>query len=500
MYNGQMAVILRLSEKLQTIALLALITILGAALRLFLLGQATLWFDESVSWELAAGSWTHFWKRLLQWEANMVFYYLLLRIWITLGETESVLRSLSVFIGVATIPAVYMLGRHLFGPRAGLISATLLSVHTFHVQYSQEARSYALLAFLLVMSTYFFVKAIEAPYSKRYWLAYRLVSVSAVYAHGFAILVLIAQWLSLGFMTLRDGQFWSKVGPLILLCIPMIAFLLLRDVGQLSWVPEFNLQRLLSGLRQLSGDGGYALSMLYIAACVPAVRRTFNFDSANPVTKTWSVRLLTIWLVFPPAILGIISLAKPIFVSRFLLMCVPALVLLAGYSLVGPNIIRSRLSFLRRTSCLCLILAFSSWSLVQYFQMRSEMQNEWAAATQYILIHQEPGDKLVFYSLAHPFYYYVHRELQRNGLALSPQIGSSLSEDVILRMTKNDTRVWLVAYTNVDSNTAAEREQLRLKQWLMVRSKLEEQFYLDEWKQFQSVGRAPLTVELYNRR
>jgi mannosyltransferase len=482
-----------------TLALLLVITIFGAALRLCFLEKATLWFDESVSWELAAGSWKHFWHRLLQWEANMVFYYLLLRMWIVLGETEWVLRSLSVFFGVATIPAVYLLGSHMLGARAGLISATLLSVHTFHVRYSQEARSYALLAFLLVISTYFFVKALESPHSKKYWLAYRLVSVSAVYAHGFGLLVLVAQWLSLGFMRLRNIQFWSKIGSLILLCLPMIAFLLLRDVGQLTWVPEPNVQRLLSALLELTGDGGYTIPILYIGVCLPAVWQTFNSDSAEPPTQIWFVRLLTLWLVLPAVIIVVISFVKPVFVSRFLLMCVPALVLLAGYSIVYINFLRPPSSVLVSVSCFALLMTLSSWDLVRYFQTRSEMMNEWKAAVKYVLTYQKLGDKIVFYSLPHPFYYYVSQEARRHNFTFLPQMAFSLPEEVIVEMTKNEKRIWLIAYTTIDENTAEQRERLRLKQWLMVRSKLGEQFYLHELKRFQSSGRAPLTIELYVR-
>ncbi len=122
----------------------------------------------------------------------------LLRLWLYLGESEWILRSLSVVFGVATVPAVYILGMRLFGPKAGLISATLLSLHTFHVQNSQEGRSYALVT-LLVLSTYFFVRALEAPHNKKHWLTYRLVSVVAVYAHGLPFLFVQASGYCSGF-------------------------------------------------------------------------------------------------------------------------------------------------------------------------------------------------------------------------------------------------------------------------------------------------------------
>jgi hypothetical protein len=59
----------------------------------------------------------------------MVLYYVLLRGWTGLGSGELAVRSLSVVAGVAAIPAIYLLGKRLFGPKAGRVAALLLSVH-----------------------------------------------------------------------------------------------------------------------------------------------------------------------------------------------------------------------------------------------------------------------------------------------------------------------------------------------------------------------------------
>jgi hypothetical protein len=62
-----MAIIFRSSTDIpmQTLLLMAVITVFGAALRLCFLENTTLWFDERVSWELAAGSWKHFGTKYL---------------------------------------------------------------------------------------------------------------------------------------------------------------------------------------------------------------------------------------------------------------------------------------------------------------------------------------------------------------------------------------------------------------------------------------------------
>jgi hypothetical protein len=83
------------------------------------------------------------------------------------------------------------------------------------------------------------------------------------------------------------------------------------------------------------------------------------------------------------------------------------------------------------------MLTLSSWDLVRYFHNRSEMQNEWKPAAQYVLRHQQVGDEIVFYSLPHPFLYYVSRETQGHGSTFLPKTGFSLPQETIVSEVKS---------------------------------------------------------------
>ena len=115
-------------------------------------------YDEASSWLYAQMPWLTFWKVMWGSQGNMVLYYWLLGWWLYLGDSEWTMRSLSVFFGLAAIPAVYLMGSRFFGRQVGLIASSLLATHVLHIQFSQHARSYALLTFLLVLSTYFFAR------------------------------------------------------------------------------------------------------------------------------------------------------------------------------------------------------------------------------------------------------------------------------------------------------------------------------------------------------
>lgn len=139
------------------------IMILATLFRLFHLGSESLWLDEIISVAIAHLDWGTFWRVLSRFEANMAFYYGLLHFWIKLSESEVVVRSLSVIAGLLTVPVSYTLGKRMFGTRAGLLSALLLAINTFHIRFSQEARAYALVVLLTSLSSLFFIRAIERP-------------------------------------------------------------------------------------------------------------------------------------------------------------------------------------------------------------------------------------------------------------------------------------------------------------------------------------------------
>src|SRR5512145_2086406 len=113
--------------KKQSIWLLAIILI-ALALRLTLLGEQSLWYDEGVTWLLAQMPPL----ALIRWTAADIqppLYYLLL--WVTtrlFGPSEWALRFPSAAFGFMTVPLSYILARRLFSISSHrLISAPSLA-------------------------------------------------------------------------------------------------------------------------------------------------------------------------------------------------------------------------------------------------------------------------------------------------------------------------------------------------------------------------------------
>jgi mannosyltransferase len=408
--------------------LLVLTVAAGTLLRLLLLTRRNLWVDEAASVILAQLPWRNFSRALWNYEANMSFYYLLLRGWLHLGDSETAVRGLSVLFGVAVIPATYLLGKRLFGRKAAIASAALSAVNIFQIRYSQEARGYSLVMLLVVLSTYFFLRAMESPGQKRYWVGYVFISALAVYSHVYVYLVVLAQWLSLGYPRLRllgrRTVSWTVAG-FILLTIPMNAFLLLKNQGQLNWVPRPTAELLLNFADFFTGNGGITLLVVYAALCLAAVfwspaaerHRSPGFD------ERWRVRLVAWWLGFPIAATLLVSLFRPVFYDRFMTICAPALVLLAGQGMAKLDQVSVRLRGVF-PALLIMVLGMSVWGIHRYNKSPSAQGDDWRLATRYILAGQQPGDAAFFYraSGSRPFTYYVHRETEEHGVTLSPSV------------------------------------------------------------------------------
>lgn len=415
-----------------TVLWLALIVALATALGLVHLGDTSLWMDETISTTYARLPWSEFLTVIARQDQNMALYNLLLRAWIHVGESEFAIRSLSLLWAVAAVPAIYALGAHLFDRRIGLLAALLLSVNGFHLRYAQEARAYSLLVFLVILSTLFFVTALERPDRTR-WAAYVVSSVLAVYTHYFALLVLAAQWASLPFLRLRALPWKALVGSALaigLLVLPLGALVLAGAPG-MGWVPRSGLHAIYDLFLHLAGYAGKPALVAYAILCMMAL--------AGPLRRRTA--LVVSWLVVPVVLAWLLSLVKPLFVPRFLIVSLPAFVILAA----------AGLGSIRRPAPLAAALgAFVLIALPGIrFQYRQPFQEDWRGVAGHVLSRARPGDALVFHlgSGRGPFDWYRRRSFADHAppTTIFPTSGGEDELPTVLRSLPDGFgRVWLI--------------------------------------------------------
>jgi mannosyltransferase len=381
------------------------ILILAAMLRLLHLGSESLWWDEVVTVAIVRLDWGAFWKVLSHFEANMGLYYCVLRLWVNLGESEFVLRSLSALAGVLAVGLVYGLGKRLFDTKVGLMGAALLATNSFHIQYSQEARAYSLMVLLTALSSLFFLRAIEHS-SRNDWAGYILTATLAVYTHFFSVLVLGAHWVWLLLVRRRNipwRGFLVAVLAISMLLVPLAIFAQARGTGQISWIPRTRPHDVYWLFNSLVGGGRFLLLAYFVPCSIALLCALKAWVQWKELSKTWSYAFLLSWL-FVPLVAGIvISLWQPVLRPRYFIICLPPLVLLAavGLSQVRPSWISG--------ASLIVLLSLSARADFRYYS--HPHKEDWREVTAYVVSHALPKDGILFYPgrARFGFDYYVRR-------------------------------------------------------------------------------------------
>jgi mannosyltransferase len=343
--------------------------------------------------------------------------------------SEFFVRSLSVLFGLAAIPVVYALGARLFRPRAGLIAALLLAVNAFHVRYSQEARAYTLLVLLSALCSLLFVRCIEEPRTRNWWL-YTAASLLLFYVHLYGVLVVVAHGLSLAALPRqhRDITGWFRSFRFFAYGVSPIAMLVWRGGTEpMNWLPPANAALVGHFFRSLAGNGGYPLLALYVFAWILAAWARWRTKADGPSgIRGWGYDLVLIWLAFPIGAVVAASQFKPLLLPRYLIPCLPASVLLAA---AGISRLPARGL---RFGMLLVMVALSVSGVFAYYQHDFDLRrDDWRAATQYVLAHAEPGDGAFFYTAPNKMTFEYYRSLAGRSIhdpeVLYPSSGERMS-------------------------------------------------------------------------
>jgi mannosyltransferase len=438
--------------------LLAIILI-ALALRLALLGQQSLWYDEGVTWLLSQQPL----GELIQWTAADIqppLYYLF--IWESdalFGHSEWALRFPSAIFGVLTVALIYSLARRLFpAPSPGSLAsaphlaAALLTLSPVMVYYAQEARMYTLLILEATLASYLLLKILypkqsgfnQQPSTFNLQLStflYALTAAAALYTHYFAVFLLIAHGLysllilwQRGFPKALALQILLAFGLITLLFAPWLWILLARLGDDPSYWPgalkfeEALRQVIISftvGETVLEQTGlwlalGYLLT-LTLCALYSRFSPSTNqqpLNNSNPPSSLLPppFLFLLLWLCLPLALILLLSYQSPKFNPRYTLLAWPAFALLVAATLahfqverLTLNVLRFTLHTLLFTFFYAFILATSIFSLTNWFTDPRFAKDDFKALAQFVR-ERRAGDETVLLSSGHMYpvwaYYY----------------------------------------------------------------------------------------------
>jgi 4-amino-4-deoxy-L-arabinose transferase-like glycosyltransferase len=208
---------------------LLLLLILGAWLRVAGIGASSLWSDEAFSWAVADLARAHdplevAYGPVVSADVHPPLHMLVLAVWMRVtGDSEPALRMLSALASILTLPALYLLGRALFGQRAGVLALLLGVLSPFQIVYAQEARQYALVVCLAAWMLVGMANMLRGR--RRGAMLFALTGVMGLYTLHFFGLLLAAThlWPLLNPAARRHWRLWMVADAMIgLLYLPQL--------------------------------------------------------------------------------------------------------------------------------------------------------------------------------------------------------------------------------------------------------------------------------------
>ncbi len=384
-----------------------------AVLEISVLGRRPLANDEATSYFIAHLDWAGFWESLVTSEANGSAFYLSLRGWLGMGRSEAVMRVLPMTFALATIPILFATARRMFGSFAAVVAAAVLSTNVMFIEHAQDLRSYSLSALLVTISSWFFLRGLHDPSSANR-IGHVAASALALYAHFFSALVLLAQAGAALLYPDRRRSLRFLAPNLVAVAVlawPLAAFVLAGDRGQVDWIPELSGEVVHDGLLDLSGMPSTVHMALLAVVLVSGVSLALARrppDPPGPVddadafsAPSWRVGFALLWFALPIVVALAISLVKPLFVSRYLLVALPGFAILTAAAIAS---LPQRILIAAGTAGVVLAGAVE---VTQWYS--TEPESGYAGKAAYIRQHADPNDAIAFYAptIIRPFGYYA---------------------------------------------------------------------------------------------
>jgi uncharacterized membrane protein len=230
------------------VQLLLGITLIGFFLRFWNLGFNSLWLDEASTYQISVKSFAEIWQVTAAGEFNPPLFYWIEHVMLMFGNSEAILRFIPALLGALSVPLFYVLGKEFLDRNTGLIAAAACAVSPFLIYYSQEARAYSVMLFLMAAATIFFLRA-QKSQDYLNWALFGVFSALAFWVHFYAF-VMISALVLFSLLQLHASSSWfetlKKTGAgilvFIVLSLPLILLTIQLFMKRTASAPTYGIQ------------------------------------------------------------------------------------------------------------------------------------------------------------------------------------------------------------------------------------------------------------------
>ena len=406
------------------------VTLVALALRLYQIGNESLWLDEG---------YTLLFSRLRLDRLIVIggahehppLYYLVVHFLLDLRNSLLVPRLVSAIAGSLSVLVLYALGTQLAGRPAGLTAAALLAIAPFHVWYGQDGRAYELAGLLVLLSYLSVFRALQRPRRAR-WIAYALCTAMALYTEYTTILVLLPQGLLL-FRAWRSGMGGALLRAWLGAALVFAPWLgvLVADASSIAgnyWIPAPTRGDVTNTTLEFLGTrtpcpsppctGSAAVLPLLTGHestfAVVTIALVLGLLAIAALRRDLTLSVLLLWLVLPFALVLLISSRRSLYLDRVFLDATFPLYLLLGALAArswrrrgttqrdgpdesGPYRIWRWMRGSAGVTTIALVLALGVVNVANVRLVYSNSTNpDWKTATRDLLSAYRPGQSVVF--------------------------------------------------------------------------------------------------------
>jgi mannosyltransferase len=301
----------------------ALVSGVALVLGVVRLGTPSFWADESFTARAIGGS------ALDLFDGYHGLYYSIEMPWSSLfGTSEAALRFPSVLGAMLASALLVVLGRKLFDRWVALIGGLVLATSPFVVQWSQQARGYTLMLALSLGATLLLLRALDLG-TRGAWALYGLAFAALVVWHPVAGLLLAPAHGVLVYQRRERVLPHGLLAAVLVAAIgvPWAAQIAIRSSGEgvaMDWLKFPSAEVAARAVLDVSGISGLGVVLALVGLW--ALLRARDKQLA-----TW----LGTWAFAPFILALVVSLVRPIYLDRYLVVAAPAFALLAGVALVS---------------------------------------------------------------------------------------------------------------------------------------------------------------------
>jgi mannosyltransferase len=438
------------------------------AMMLWGIGARPYWGDEADTVSAVSRSLPQLFRLLGHIDAVHGLYYLMLwPVARVAGVGEFATRLPSALAMAAAAAGITAIGRRLASRQAGLCAGLMFAVLPTVTGQGHDARPYAMVTAAAVLASYLLVRSAGDP-RPRWFAAYGLSLVLLGYLQLFGLLLVPAHavtLIGLGRNERPEGDSrpngvpramllrrWLVTVAAVAVAMAPVAVMGWIQRAQIAWIPKLSWRDAPDLLGTLTA-GPVRAAIVIVALSVlggicagsaaPAgLRRLASPRNRNGAMNRGLTWLALPWLAMPPVILLAASVIKPVYFSRYLTFCLPAVALLAGAGLAAMR-------WPARAGALALVVALLAPTQVAMRAPGSGMQ----AVAQFLSAHERPGDAIVYPEASIPPWYLAYpggfAQLRDVSMAQTPGAAGRLDGDVVTppvlkQREESVRRIWIL--------------------------------------------------------